>query len=146
MPFHTISGFTVFSLPPPAQSSLKQPTVKERKSFTTASTAASLGTLIQKMSKWSLPMPNAGTVLTLTKHINNREFSSILYKDLAAAIIGGKDTSNKGKNELLGCGKNGGQIGVTANTSNPLYNTANYKNSGAKPNSIIIKLVKAPSS
>ncbi|KAF1731024.1 hypothetical protein CRV24_009096 [Beauveria bassiana] len=97
-------------------------------------------------AEWSLPVPNAGTVLALAKHINNRELSSILYEDLATAIDGGKNAPDKGKNELLGCGKNGGQMGVTANTSNPLYNTAEYKSSGAKPNGIIIKLVKAPAS
>ncbi|KAM0739291.1 hypothetical protein ACQRIT_007028 [Beauveria bassiana] len=97
-------------------------------------------------AEWSLPVPNAGTVLALAKHINNRELSSILYEDLATAIDGGKNAPDKGKNELLGCGKNGGQMGVTANTSNPLYNTAEYKSSGAKPNGIIIKLVKAPDS
>lgn len=97
-------------------------------------------------AEWSLPVPNAGTVLALAKHINNRQTSSILYEDLAAAIDAGKNSADKGQNELLGCGKNGGQMGAKANTSNPLYNTDEYKNSGAKPDGIIIKLVKAPSS
>ncbi|XWW96445.1 hypothetical protein V2A60_004419 [Cordyceps javanica] len=92
-------------------------------------------------AEWSLPVANAGTVLALAKHINNREKSSILYEDLAAAIDGGKNSADKGQN-----GKNGGQMGVTANTSNPLYNTDEYDKSGAKPDGIIIKLVKAPSS
>ncbi|OAR02248.1 hypothetical protein LLEC1_06210 [Akanthomyces lecanii] len=97
-------------------------------------------------AEWSLPVANGGTVLALAKHISNRELSSILYEDLARAIDGGENSPDKGQNELLGCGKNGGQMGVTANTSNPLYNTADYKSSGAKPDGIIIKLVKAPSS
>ncbi|KAM3459879.1 hypothetical protein MY5147_009941 [Beauveria neobassiana] len=41
---------------------------------------------------------------------------------------------------LYGCGTNGGQMGVTADLSNPLYNTPEYKNSGAKPEEIIIKI------
>ncbi|EJP67394.1 uncharacterized protein BBA_03968 [Beauveria bassiana ARSEF 2860] len=42
---------------------------------------------------------------------------------------------------LYGCGTNGGQMGVTADLSNPLYNAPEYKNSGAKPEGIIIKIV-----
>ncbi len=72
-----------------------------------------------------------------------RSSDTILYEDLAMAIDGGKGSSDKGQNELLGCGKDGGQMGVMANTSNPLYNMAEYKSNGAKPNGIIIKLVKA---
>ncbi|KAF1730498.1 hypothetical protein CRV24_009961 [Beauveria bassiana] len=41
---------------------------------------------------------------------------------------------------LYGCGTNGGQMGVTADLSNPLYNAPEYKNSGAKPEGIIIKI------
>ncbi|KAJ6789222.1 hypothetical protein PWT90_05832 [Aphanocladium album] len=97
-------------------------------------------------AEWSLPVPNAGTVLALAKHINNRQLSSILYEDLASAIDGGVDSSDKGQKELLGCGKNGGQMGVQANTSNPLYQSEDYKKSGAKADGIIIKLVRAPPS
>ncbi|EGX97038.1 hypothetical protein CCM_01697 [Cordyceps militaris CM01] len=95
-------------------------------------------------AEWSLPVFNAGTVLALVKHIDNRVLSSVLFEDLAMAIDGGKNAADKGKNELLGCGRNGGQVGVTANTSNPLYNSADYKSSGAKPTGLVIKLVKAP--
>lgn len=97
-------------------------------------------------AEWTLPIENGGTVLALAKHINPRINSSILYEDLAAAIDGGLDSSDGGKNELLGCGKNGGMMGVKANTKNPLYSTDSYKKSGAKPDGILIKLVKAPSS
>ncbi|OAQ77783.1 hypothetical protein VFPBJ_08255 [Purpureocillium lilacinum] len=96
-------------------------------------------------AEWSLPVPNAGTVLALAKHINARVSSSILYADLATTIDGGEGaTDAQKKAALLGCGANGGQLGVKANTTNPLYSTDEYKKSGAKPEGIIIKLVKAP--
>lgn len=95
-------------------------------------------------AEWGLPVDNSGTVLALAKHINPRISSSILYEDLAAAIDGGLNSSDGGKSKLLGCGVNGGQMGVTANLTNPLYNTDEYKASGAKPDGIIIKLVRRP--
>lgn len=49
-----------------------------------------------------------------------------------------------GSNELLGCGKNGGQFGAKGNMSNPLYSTDDYKKTVATPDGVIIKLVKAP--
>lgn len=90
-------------------------------------------------AEWGLTVPNAGSVLTLAKHINPRVTSSVLYEDLATAIDGGKDA-------LGSCGAHGGQVGVVANMSNPLYGTKGYNDGGAKPEGIIIKLVKAPSS
>ncbi|ATY61533.1 hypothetical protein A9K55_008733 [Cordyceps militaris] len=47
---------------------------------------------------------------------------------------------------IYGCGTNGGQMGVTPDLSNPLYNTPEYKKSGAKPEGIVVKIVKAPKS
>ncbi len=100
---------------------------------------------IGECAEWTLPIDDGGSVLALAKHISPRITSSILYEDLANAIDGGKDaTPDQKKAALAGCGKNGGQYGVTANTANPLYATDEYKNSGAKPEGIIIKLVKAP--
>lgn len=96
-------------------------------------------------AEWSLPVTDAGTVLALAKHISPRTNSSILYEDLARAIDGGASaTPEEAKNSIYGCGTNGGMMGVTANLSNPLYNTPEYKNSGAKPEGIIIKIVRAP--
>lgn len=37
-------------------------------------------------------------------------------------------------------------MGVTPDLSNPLYNTPEYKKSGAKPEVIVVKIVKAPKS
>lgn len=86
--------------------------------------------------------PDGGSLLTLAKHIDARIKSSILYEDLATAIDGGKDAKDAGAKEPLGCGKNGGQMGVTTNLTNPLYSTKAYKDSGAKSEGIIMKLVK----
>ncbi|KAJ3475542.1 hypothetical protein NLG97_g9421 [Lecanicillium saksenae] len=97
-------------------------------------------------AEWTLPVQDGGSVLALAKHISARTLSSVLYEDLAAAIDGGVGAADGGKNELLGCGANGGMMGVRANLTNPLYSTDAYKKSGAKPDGILIKLVKAPPS
>lgn len=96
-------------------------------------------------AEWSLPVNRAGSVLALAKHITPRTASSVLYEDLATAIDGGLKSTDGGKNELLGCGKNGGMMGVKANLTNALYHTKEYIASGASPDGILIKLVKAPS-
>ncbi|KAM0668139.1 hypothetical protein ACQRIT_000630 [Beauveria bassiana] len=89
-------------------------------------------------AEWTLPVPNGGTVLALAKHTSSWLTSSVLYEDMATAIDGDKG--------LLRCGKQGGQVGVAANLKNPMYNTEEYKKSGAKPEGILLKIVKAPPS
>ncbi|KAL7628810.1 hypothetical protein AAE478_000325 [Parahypoxylon ruwenzoriense] len=84
--------------------------------------------------EWLLPVPAAGTVLPLAKHINPRINSSVLYTDMADTI----------ENSLLGCGTNGGMVGVATDATNEAYNTEEYKATKAKPEGIIIKLVRAP--
>ncbi|KAM3499439.1 hypothetical protein MY10362_007303 [Beauveria mimosiformis] len=87
-------------------------------------------------AEWTLPVPDGGMVLALAKHTSPWLTSSVLYEDMATAIDGDKG--------LLRCGKQGGQVGVAANLKNPMYNTEEYKKSGAKPEGILLKLVKAP--
>ncbi|EJP65997.1 uncharacterized protein BBA_04968 [Beauveria bassiana ARSEF 2860] len=89
--------------------------------------------------EWGLPVDGAGTVLALAKHNNPRYPTSVLYEDIANAI-------DKANTNVGSCGKNGGQIGVVPNLSNPLYNTDEYKKSGNHPDGIVLKLVKAPKS
>lgn len=89
--------------------------------------------------EWGLPVDGAVSRPPAGQAHNPRYPTSVLYEDLAAAID--QLTPNVGS-----CGKNGGQIGVVANTSNPLYNTDEYKKSSAKPDGIVLKLVKAPKS
>ncbi|KAG6001876.1 hypothetical protein E4U21_003753 [Claviceps maximensis] len=97
-------------------------------------------------AEWTLPVPGAGSVLALAKHIDPTVNSSILYEDLAYAIDGGKNASQaeEEKSLLGGCGTNGGQSGAQANLLDPLYHTKEYVDSGAVPRGILVKLVKAP--
>jgi hypothetical protein len=68
-------------------------------------------------------------------------------KGRADTIDGGVDASDEAKESaLIDCGTGGGMLGVTADAQNPAYNTEEYKASRAKPEGIIIKIVKAPSS
>lgn len=94
--------------------------------------------------EWSLPVDNAGTVLALAKHISPRVRSSVLYVDIANAIDGGPGaTEAQRKAALFGCATNGGMVGVKADPANPAYNTAEYKATKAKPEGILLKIVKA---
>ena len=97
-------------------------------------------------SEWGLPIADAGTVLVLAKHIKPRTNSSVSYYDLARTIDGGADaTPAQLAGSLLGaCGAAGGMMGVTVNADDPAYKTPGYVASKAKPQDIIIKLVKAP--
>lgn len=98
--------------------------------------------------EWTIPVDGAGTVLALAKHITPRINSSVLYTDIAATIDGGGEhaSDQARKESLLGaCGTHGGMVAVKVNASDPAYNSAEYKNSMAKPQGIIIKIVKAPS-
>lgn len=90
-------------------------------------------------AEWTLPVPShGGTVLALAKHIDPNITSSVLYEDLAATVAGG------GQGDLLGCGRDGGQMEAKANLENPLYGSDGYRKSGAKPEGILVKLVHAP--
>lgn len=93
--------------------------------------------------EWAIEIPGAGTVLALAKHINPRTLSSVLLTDIANTIDGGEN-KNKAAS-LLGCGTGGGMMGVVTNATNAAYLTATYKASKAKPQDIIIKIVKAAS-
>ncbi|KAF1842321.1 uncharacterized protein K460DRAFT_346030 [Cucurbitaria berberidis CBS 394.84] len=99
-------------------------------------------------AEWGLPVADAGTVLVLAKHIRPRTNSSVTYYDLARTIDGGVDaTPDQKAASLLGaCGSGGGMQGVTVNANDPAYNTPEYIASKAKPEDIIIKVVRAPSS
>jgi hypothetical protein len=96
--------------------------------------------------EWTLPLFGAATVLGLAKHINPRTRSSVTYYDLARTIDGGENaTPEQRAASLLGaCGTNGGQLGVIVDLTNPAYSTPEYIASGAKPQDIIIKLVRDP--
>ena len=96
--------------------------------------------------EWGLPLFGTGTVLGLAKHINPRTNSSVTYTDIAATFDGGEDaTEAERAASLLGaCGTNGGQVKVAVNPDDPAYKAKEYIDSGAKPQDIIIKIVRDP--
>jgi len=81
---------------------------------------------------------------------SGRYSSSVLWEDLANTIDGGSTgtrTAESLKNSILGCGPtNGGMIGVQWNASNPVYKSAKYLATKAKPDNLIMKFVKEPGS
>lgn len=95
-------------------------------------------------SEWGLPVPGAGTVLALAKHVDPAVTSSVLYEDLANTIDGGEDGTDAAT-ALAECGANGGQKGVVYDAGNAAYKTDEYTASGATPAGIVIKLVRDPS-
>lgn len=99
-------------------------------------------------SEWTLPLFGAATVMALAKHINPRTNSSVTYYDLARTIDGGTDpTDDELAASLLGsCGAGGGEVAVTVDATDPAYLTDEYVASGAKPQDIIVKLVRDPAS
>ncbi|KZL84643.1 hypothetical protein CI238_12875 [Colletotrichum incanum] len=82
-----------------------------------------------------------GTAQAFAKHINNTVNSSVLFADIATTIDGGV-----GANEtqvaasLLGCGTDGGSLGVLVNTANPTYSGSTYP-AGYVTSGILIKIV-----
>lgn len=84
---------------------------------------------------------SAGTVKATAKHVEPRVNSSVLYSDIANTIDGGPNpTSEDRKNSILGCATRGGQGPVRVDASNPVYSSAGYKESGATPQGIVIKV------
>ncbi|RCI07761.1 hypothetical protein L249_5748 [Ophiocordyceps polyrhachis-furcata BCC 54312] len=98
--------------------------------FTTTATKSSLVTSFKLVS-----------VLVLTKQINPRIVSSVLYEDIANTIDGGDGAS---ADSLLACGSNGGQLGVKVNKKNSAYKTADFREKRLRNSGIIVKLVKNP--
>lgn len=97
--------------------------------------------------EWLVEVPGAGSVLVLAKHINPRITSAVLLTDIADTIDGGVDASDEDREKaIIDCGTGGGMLGVAADAQNPAYNTEEYKASGARPEGIIVKIVRAPSS
>ncbi|EJT80332.1 hypothetical protein GGTG_00333 [Gaeumannomyces tritici R3-111a-1] len=95
--------------------------------------------------EWAIALPKGTGILLLAKHTNPSFASSVTYEDMADSIDGSEGaTDAERKAALLGCGTNGGQRGVVAKSSNPAYQTQEYKSTGAKPEGIVIKLIGAP--
>ncbi|CAK7205466.1 hypothetical protein SEUCBS139899_008241 [Sporothrix eucalyptigena] len=86
---------------------------------------------------------DSGTVRVLAKHTNNAVNSSVLLEDMASTIDGGSDATDAQKAKaIIHCAEHGGQLVITANTSNPAYSSAAYKASGNHPTDMMVKVVK----
>lgn len=82
-----------------------------------------------------------GTAQAFAKHINNTVNSSVLFADIATTIDGGVGASEAQiAASLLGCGTDGGSLGVLVNTANPTYSGSTYP-AGYVTDGIIIKIV-----
>lgn len=93
--------------------------------------------------EWVVDIPESGTVLALIKKVSSRYNSSVLLEDVANTIDGGlHPTEASLEKSLLGCGTNGGMIGIQWNSSNPIYTSAKYNATKAKPDGLIMKIVR----
>lgn len=82
-----------------------------------------------------------GTAQAIAKHIDNTVNSSVLFADIATTIDGGPNAdSTQQAAAILGCGKDGGSLGVAVNASHPAYSGRTYP-TGYTTKGIIIKVV-----
>ncbi|KAI0205631.1 hypothetical protein F4808DRAFT_409740 [Astrocystis sublimbata] len=82
-----------------------------------------------------------GTAQAFAKHIDNTVDSSVLFADIATTIDGGANADETQQAAaLLGCGTDGGSLGVTVNATNPTYSGSTYP-AGYVTEGIIIKIV-----
>jgi hypothetical protein len=82
-----------------------------------------------------------GTVQAIAKHINTTLNTSVLFADIANTIDGGAGASAAQKAAaLIGCGTDGGSLGVIYNASNPAYLASTYP-AGYTPAGILVKIV-----
>ncbi|KAH6711709.1 hypothetical protein BKA61DRAFT_634129 [Leptodontidium sp. MPI-SDFR-AT-0119] len=103
-------------------------------------TAATAPDCAEYCAEWSLY--SHGTVLATARHINSTANSSVLFADIANTIDGGVGATDAQKADaLIGCGTDGGSLGVVYNASNAQYNTAAYLANGYTPSGLIVKIV-----
>jgi hypothetical protein len=82
-----------------------------------------------------------GSVMAIAKHLDSSLNSSVLFADIANTIDGGaKATAAQQAAALIGCGTDGGSLGVVYNASNPAYTASTYP-AGSTPAGILIKIV-----
>ena len=78
-----------------------------------------------------------GTVLVTAKHINSTLNSSVLFSDGGAGATAAQQAA-----AIIGCGTNGGALGVKYNATNVQYNSsASACPIGYTPDGILIKVV-----
>ncbi|KAM7200807.1 hypothetical protein V8F33_003738 [Rhypophila sp. PSN 637] len=82
-----------------------------------------------------------GTASAFAKHINNTVNSSVMFADIATTIDGGPNANSTAQEAaLLGCGTDGGSLGVLVNATHPTYKGSTFP-AGYVTSGIIIKIV-----
>lgn len=82
-----------------------------------------------------------GTAQAIAKHVDNSVDTSVLFADLANTIDGGAGAdATQQAAALVGCGSDGGSLGVVYNASNPAYLASTYP-AGYTPAGILVKIV-----
>lgn len=82
-----------------------------------------------------------GTAQAFAKHIDNTVNSSVLFADIATTIDGGPNANpTQQAAALIGCGTDGGSLGVLVNATNPNYSGSTYP-AGYVTTGILIKIV-----
>ncbi len=82
-----------------------------------------------------------GTAQAFAKHIDSKVNSSVLFADIATTIDGGANANAAEKAAaLIGCGTDGGSLGVTVNATNPAYKGSTYP-AGYTTSGTLIKIV-----
>jgi len=93
--------------------------------------------------EWSIQ--REASVLILVKHTSARLNSTVLALDIANTLDGGENATDEQRaKSLLGCGTNGGQMGLVFDASNPAYTGETYKSWKTTPSGLVIKVVRAP--
>ncbi|KAK4456792.1 hypothetical protein QBC42DRAFT_280557 [Cladorrhinum samala] len=92
--------------------------------------------------EWTIA--SEGTVVVLAKHTSARLNTTVLAEDIANTLDGGENsTAEQVRNSILGCGENGGQVGLIYDKDNKAYNSETYKGWKATPSGLVIKVVHA---
>ncbi|KAI2471681.1 hypothetical protein F4781DRAFT_90252 [Annulohypoxylon bovei var. microspora] len=82
-----------------------------------------------------------GSAQAIAKHIDNTVNTSVLFADIANTIDGGSAaTAAQQAAALIGCGTDGGSLGVVYNASNTAYTASTYP-AGYTPAGILVKIV-----
>lgn len=82
-----------------------------------------------------------GTAQAFAKHINNTANSSVMFADIATTIDGGPNaTPAQLATSLIGCGTDGGSLGVLVNATHPTYKGSTFP-AGYTTGGIVIKIV-----
>jgi hypothetical protein len=82
-----------------------------------------------------------GTAQAFAKHLDNTVDSSVLFADIATTIDGGANAnSTQQAAALIGCGTDGGSLGVAVDATNPTYAGSTYP-AGYVTDGILVKIV-----